>query len=253
MSRAVIVEGGLRIEAEEAHPTVFDMHSLSLSTLPEGVFAEVVIACLPTEANIEAAYRLLQPEGVLRVPRCPPGAIDIDIKIAGFLDLSRSADSELMCRKPHWRSGEKAAIPGLASAGRVQLRAAVELAADDLIDEDDLLADTAAAIPAASSGCGTRTSGGKKRACKDCTCGRPVIYLLRVADLKPPVGLAKEERRESGGSKVTLTLEEKVARASSCGGCYRGDAFRCGSCPLLGMPAFEPGQERVMLSLSADI
>lgn len=42
----------------------------------------------------------------------------------------------------------------------------------------------------------------KKRPCKDCTCGRV---------------------------------------QSSCGSCYLGDAFRCSTCPYMGLPAFNKG------------
>jgi len=86
---------------------------------------------------------------------------------------------------------------------------------DTLIDEEDLKKPDAASLRV----CGTT---GKRKACKDCSCG----LAEELADGKEP-------------TKKTVN--------SSCGSCYLGDAFRCASCPYLGMPAFKPG-EKIQLS-----
>jgi len=84
-----------------------------------------------------------------------------------------------------------------------------------LVEAEDLVKPDAATLRV----CGTT---GKRKACKDCSCG-----------LKEELEDGKEVKTKS----VT----------SSCGSCYLGDAFRCGSCPYLGMPAFKPG-EKIQLS-----
>lgn len=86
---------------------------------------------------------------------------------------------------------------------------------NDLLDEEDLVKPDQASLRV----CGTT---GKRKACKDCSCG-----------------LAEELSEGKEPTKKSFT--------SSCGSCYLGDAFRCASCPYLGMPAFKPG-EKIQLS-----
>ncbi|KAM4721848.1 anamorsin [Rhinophrynus dorsalis] len=95
------------------------------------------------------------------------------------------------------------------------------LDSDELLDQEDLKKPLPDSLRA--SGCG-EGSEKKRKACKNCTCG-----------------LAEELEEEKAKSTAPKTA------SSACGNCYLGDAFRCASCPYLGMPAFKPG-EKVLLN-----
>lgn len=99
------------------------------------------------------------------------------------------------------------------------------LDSDQLLDEEDLKKPDPESL---KIGC----EGVKKRkACKNCTCG-----------------LAEELEQEQTKASIPN-------KTSSCGNCYLGDAFRCASCPYLGMPAFKPGEKITLgeMQLKSDI
>ncbi|XP_075045558.1 anamorsin isoform X2 [Mixophyes fleayi] len=97
------------------------------------------------------------------------------------------------------------------------------LDSDELLDQEDLKKPLPSSLQ--KSGCG-EGSEKKRKACKNCTCG------------------LAEELEEEKSNIIT-----PKSAPSACGNCYLGDAFRCASCPYLGMPAFKPG-EKVLLNPS---
>ncbi|ORZ38136.1 cytokine-induced anti-apoptosis inhibitor 1, Fe-S biogenesis-domain-containing protein [Catenaria anguillulae PL171] len=110
---------------------------------------------------------------------------------------------------------------------------------DELIDEDALLDEDDLVKPAKEllsqpSNCET-----KRKACKNCSCGRAE---MEAAEERNAVVI--QDTDDFGDHPITNVVPPTVK--SSCGNCYLGDAFRCSSCPYLGMPAFKPGEKVVL-------
>lgn len=102
----------------------------------------------------------------------------------------------------------------------------------ELLDDDTLLdhEEEKVVIPQTNvmEDCGTGVKSSRKP-CKNCTCGR-----------------AEEYKKENDKKEEPKVYD---AKKSSCGSCHLGDAFRCGGCPYLGMPAFDPDSDAVKLKL----
>uniref|UniRef100_A0A915KKK8 Anamorsin homolog n=1 Tax=Romanomermis culicivorax TaxID=13658 RepID=A0A915KKK8_ROMCU len=153
--------------------------------------------------------------------------ISKELKFAGFVSIEKLDLKDygiLIAHKPSYEIGHKdAAKISSKVSTKVWSLNTNDLADEDLINEDDLLEEEDFVKPRFSNAreCGTATAQ-KKKACKNCTCG-----------------LAEE-----------LAGQEMMDKPkSSCGSCYLGDAFRCSTCPYLGLPPFKPGED---VTLSAD-
>ena len=197
---------------------------------------------VPSDDILEHFFRVLRPSCKLRL-LCPSSSssqsLSIDLKIQGFIEITTN-NNETICSKPQWDIGASARIETksalTSSVWKMNMN---DLAEDDIIDENELLNDGIIITKRGdANGCSDNGPGipGKKRACANCTCG-----------------LAEEEANGITSANKEKTIDEKIAKASSCGGCAKGDAFRCAGCPFLGKPAFEPGQEKMILSMSDDI
>ncbi|XP_060066402.1 anamorsin homolog [Ylistrum balloti] len=247
---------------------------LAMSSHPDSVFDVVVSGLLQPSSALHDSdclgeiCRILKPKGTFFIfePTLAAeitdskvrtsGKLSSALKLSGFVDISEPVTLELtnedrqsvesnlqssdvsithcVCFKPGYEVGSSSQLK--ISFGKKKVEHKVDenvekvwklssmdmmdgdvemVDDDDLLDEEDLKKPDPASLKA---DCGGRA---KKKACKNCSCG-----------------LAEELEG--------LAPKPKTA-TSACGSCYLGDAFRCASCPYLGMPAFKPG-EKVMLS-----
>lgn len=150
------------------------------------------------------------------------------LTMAGYKSISPNTDIhityQIKSQKPNFEVGKSSKLSFAKKSTKSEVENIWTLSANDtnddnidIIDSDALLDANDLKRPDLSgiiTDCGT-SKAGKKRACKGCTCG------------------LKEE----------LTGAPAPAVKSACGSCYLGDAFRCASCPYLGMPPFKPGDQ----------
>jgi len=211
-----------------------------------------------TMENFAEVAKLLKPSGSIIVSGTSKSfnysteAVTSSLKLAGFLNVTHLPHSMekgegnsgtflVKAEKPNFKVGSSAKLrinlskkrPAAGEQDKENAKKTWTLSLNDindddldLIDDDELLDANDLKKPTSEdlkASCGTSAPGKKKKACKNCTCG-----------------LAEE--LENG-----VELQPKSV-TSACGSCYLGDAFRCGSCPYLGMPAFKPG-EKVELNL----
>lgn len=198
---------------------------------------DVILANVST-GNTELITHLLKvvkPKGkvVFKDDSIPHETTCSNLLLSGFINITALENNMVVGEKPNYEIGSAAKLNFGANKAKA---AAVwkldvddedeQIDADELLDEEDKLKPTAESLRV----CGTT---GKRKACKDCSCG-----------------LAEELEAETKNSAIQNNTPK-----SSCGSCYLGDAFRCASCPYLGMPAFKPG-EKILLSdsqMKADI
>jgi hypothetical protein len=186
--------------------------------------------------------RMLKPNGkffefVKSTNSLAANELETELKLNGFKNTKIEKHEEnlmIYAEKPNFEVGassklkfaySKPTIDADRNDKKVWKFSANDLNEEDLIDTDDLLDDLDLKKPAPvekAFDCGTSNEG-KKKACKNCSCG-----------------LAEELEKEASDNQKKNTVP---AVKSSCGSCYLGDAFRCASCPYLGLPAFKAGEK----------
>ncbi|KID95026.1 Anamorsin, partial [Metarhizium majus ARSEF 297] len=111
---------------------------------------------------------------------------------------------------------------------------------DDLIDEDDLLGEEdLKRRPQAPTECQPQK---RRRPCKDCTCGLAAKFEAEEKERRSQANAGLEAIKLDTNDLNELDFTVK-GKTGSCNNCSLGDAFRCSTCPFIGLPAFKPGEE----------
>ncbi|ORX71286.1 DUF689-domain-containing protein [Linderina pennispora] len=146
----------------------------------------------------------------------------------------RVSVASVTAKKPAYNVGSAAALSfgKKRAAKKVWMINVASDDEDEIEDQDDLLEAEDLARPDAKSLARPDGLPAKRKACKNCTCG--------LADGEEPDPTKCKPSKPKPKPKKPVDV---VNVKSACGNCSLGDAFRCTSCPYMGMPAFKPGDK----------
>ena len=234
------------------HSLLFTTEESLISALnalkDESVDSAHLVGIIPNDNILISLFRVLKILAKMTVEgittREAGQEVSTDMKIQGFSNVVAASDGGerfVVCQKPAMEVGASAPLQSTKSASTSAPVATWkmntdDLAEDDLVEEDTLLNDGLSIQPMSCDPHGESKGGGKRRACKNCSCG-----------------LAELEASQASENKEDAIKQFKTSQNSGCGNCSKGDAFRCASCPFLGKPSFKPGQEKLILSVGDDI
>lgn len=140
--------------------------------------------------------------------------------------------THIEAKKPAYEVGQKMKLNFKKKPTKKAVWATIS--ADDIEDEDLLLDESDRLKPTKESlsrpdDC--ELTDGKRKACKNCTCGRAEEEASGVVSLDLMDDIQDE-----------IVEVDPTPKKKGCGSCTLGDAFRCSTCPYLGMPAFTAGE-----------
>jgi len=262
------------VVGESGSVTLEQLQRLHVARLEQSYFDYVLVGHLEPvgDALISDQFsellKVLKPDGRLLVRehvdtdmsstdgRRSQDTLETVLKLAGFVHLIAASATkdpkqtliQIRCRKPKYEVGKQRVLSFAKKKQPAPSEETKKVWAisgdDDLLGGDDDMLDDGGEGLLDESDIANKTTAPeaenctkRKRACKNCSCGRAEMEALEDS------GVAAVKIT---GEDATVELAAPVA-FSACGNCPLGDAFRCSSCPYLGMPAFKPG-EKVALS-----
>ncbi|EFX03534.1 anamorsin family protein [Grosmannia clavigera kw1407] len=119
---------------------------------------------------------------------------------------------------------------------------------DELVDEDSLLTQEERNRPPQQPPQCNVDGQKRRRPCKDCTCGlaERLEEEDRTRRADADNNLSNVFKLDSDDlNELDFTIKGKTG---SCNSCSLGDAFRCSTCPYIGLPPFQPGEEVKIMS-----
>jgi len=203
------------------------------SSLYDVVLSGVIGNSVPCDLDIFSVYIKLLTSGGILIVKTENGTEDNAVKrlkMCGFLNVIASNTPGIVVGyTPSYKVGysdkvtlNSEAKESIVSAWKLDDNNSETISEDDLLEADDLKKPDSTSLKV----CATTK---KAKACKNCSCG------------------LAEELEANRLKDIPKQTPDTSNAKSSCGSCYLGDAFRCASCPYLGMPAFKPG-EKVQLA-----